>query len=87
MFYQQNILIMNKASRFPLCIDPQNFAMKWIKEKENENGLRILHYNMTDYLFNLEKAITAGESVLIEDIDGYIDTKLYNLLEQSFKSE
>jgi len=30
------------ASRFPLCVDPQQQALQWIKKKEAGNNLKVL---------------------------------------------
>lgn len=37
----QNGILTTYASRFPLCIDPQQQALHWIKKKEEKNNLRV----------------------------------------------
>lgn len=37
----QNGILTTRASRFPLCIDPQQQALSWIKRKEEKNNLRV----------------------------------------------
>lgn len=37
----QNGILTTRASRFPLCIDPQQQALSWIRRKEEKNNLRV----------------------------------------------
>lgn len=37
----QNGILTTRASRFPLCIDPQTQALTWIKKKEAKNNLKV----------------------------------------------
>jgi len=37
----QNGILTTSASRFPLCIDPQQQALQWIKKKEANNNLKV----------------------------------------------
>lgn len=37
----ENGILTTRASRFPLCIDPQQQALNWIRKKEEKNNLKV----------------------------------------------
>ncbi len=37
----QNGILTTRGSRFPMCIDPQQQALNWIKKKEENNNLKV----------------------------------------------
>ena len=57
----QNGILTTRASRWPLCIDPQLQAVQWIKEREKD--LKVLSFNDSSFLKMLEIAITYGKPV------------------------
>lgn len=58
-------------------------GVKWIRQKYAKN-LVILRPNQKSYLDEIEKAITAGQTVLLENIDETIDAVLDALLSRQF---
>ncbi|KOB67152.1 Uncharacterized protein OBRU01_20217, partial [Operophtera brumata] len=44
-WYGDNGILTIRASRFPLCIDPQTQALTWIKKKETKNNLKVRCWN------------------------------------------
>jgi dynein heavy chain len=81
----QNGILTTKASRFPLCIDPQQQALQWIKKREAANNLKVSSFNDPDFLKHLEMAVTYGFPFLFEDVDEYIDPVIDNLMEKNIK--
>ncbi|KAJ3299892.1 Dynein heavy chain 10, axonemal [Borealophlyctis nickersoniae] len=81
----QNGILTTKASRFPLCIDPQQQALAWIKRREAGDNLKVSSFNDPDFLKHLEMAITYGFPFLFEDVDEYIDPVIDNLLEKNIR--
>lgn len=75
----QNGILTLKTSRFPVCIDPQQQALAWIKNREQGNNLKILSFNDSDFLKQLELAIKYGTPVMFRDVD-YIDPVVDNVL-------
>lgn len=81
----QNGILTVRASRFPLCIDPQQQALNWIRKKEEKNNLKESSFNSPDFLKQLELAIKYGFPFLFKDVDEYIDPVIDNVLEKNVK--
>ncbi|KAM8812104.1 dynein axonemal heavy chain 10 [Rhynchonycteris naso] len=81
----QNGILTTRASRFPLCIDPQQQALNWIKRKEERNNLRVASFSDPDFLKQLEMSIKYGTPFLFHDVDEYIDPIIDNVLEKNIR--
>ncbi|OAF71836.1 Dynein heavy chain 12, axonemal [Intoshia linei] len=85
-FSIDNAIIVSTSRRWPLLIDPQAQANIWIKNFERTNKLVIIKFTDSDYMRNLENAITFGKPLLLENIDETLDASLEPLLlKQIFK--
>lgn len=84
-FSCENGIIATKARRWPLFIDPQGQANKWIKNTE-KNRLVVIKLSDSDYVRKLENSIQFGTPVLLENIGEEVDSVLEPLLtKQIFK--
>ena len=79
-FSIENAIIALNAYRWPLMIDPQNQANKWIKNMEKENNLKIIKQSDKNLLRVLENCLQFGLPLLIEDINEEIDPLLEPVL-------
>eukprot|EP00741_Cyanophora_paradoxa_P002452 tig00000076_g2377.t1 len=85
-FSVENGIITSKTRRWPLMIDPQGVANKWIKNMEKERSLDIIKLTDKDYLRTLENSIRFGRPVVLEDIGEELESALEPvLLKQVFK--
>lgn len=85
-FSIDNAIVMSNSSRWPLMIDPQAQANKWIKNMEKKRGLKVIKLSDGDYMRTLENAIQFGNPVLLENIGEELDPVLEPLLlQQTFK--
>ena len=78
-FSIDNGIVMANARRWPLLIDPQGQANKWIKEMEKAD-VRVIKLSDSDYLRTLENAIQFGLPVLLENVMEELDPSLEPLL-------
>lgn len=82
----ENGIIMSKASQWPLMIDPQSQANKWIKEMNKEDAtFKIVKLSSPDFAKILENAVRFGNIVLIENIEENLDPLLEPILKKDFK--
>jgi dynein heavy chain len=80
----ENGIIMFKSRRWPLMIDPQTQANKFVKNmgKDVETGLDVFKQSEANLLRGLELAIQFGKWVLLENIGESLDPALEPILLQ-----
>lgn len=72
-FSVENGIIIYSATRWPLMIDPQGQANKWIKTMEKENKISVIKLSNANYSTTLQLAIENGLPVLLENVQEEID--------------
>ena len=86
-FSRENGIIIANSSRYPLMIDPQSQANKWIKNNEQENNLKVVKQSDSDFQRNLENAVQFGWPLLVESVLEDLDPSLEPvLMKQTFKA-
>ena len=83
----ENGAILSNSERWSLMIDPQLQGIKWIREKEASNGLKILRLNSKNLVNIIGECIEDGHTVLIENLDEMIDATLSPVIGRNFKKK
>ncbi|XP_037811861.1 dynein beta chain, ciliary, partial [Lucilia sericata] len=78
----ENATILVHSTRWPLMIDPQLQGIKWIKNRFGD-ALIIIRLTQKNFLDTLEKAMSNGDTVLLEQIEETVDTVLEPLLSRA----
>ncbi|XP_008202999.3 dynein heavy chain 3, axonemal [Nasonia vitripennis] len=79
-FSIENGIIVKSADRWPLMIDPQAQANKWIRSLEKDNKLVVIKLTDPNYTRVLDTAIQLGLPILLENILEEIDSILEPIL-------
>ncbi|XP_037621211.1 dynein heavy chain 6, axonemal [Sebastes umbrosus] len=83
----ENGILVTEGRRWPLMIDPQDQANRWIRTKEAKHGLKVIKLTDPSFLRTLENAIRMGMPVLLEELKETLDPALEPiLLKQTFVS-
>jgi len=78
-------ILVQYGSRWPLMIDPQEQASKWVKN-ENKGKVYITRFGQPNFLKMLESSIRNGFTLLIEDVQEDIDPVLDPVLKKIVRS-
>ncbi|KAI8619311.1 dynein heavy chain and region D6 of dynein motor-domain-containing protein [Chytriomyces sp. MP71] len=75
----ENGILVTRGRRWPLMIDPQGQANRWIRTMEGTN-LKVIKLNDPKFLRSLENAVRTGQAILMEDVGEQLDPAIEPLL-------
>ncbi|XP_068269716.1 LOW QUALITY PROTEIN: dynein axonemal heavy chain 17 [Nyctibius grandis] len=78
----ENAAVLCHTERWPLVVDAQLQGIKWIKNKYGEE-LRAIRLGQKSYLDTIERAVSEGQTLLIEDIGESVEPVLDPLLSRT----
>jgi dynein heavy chain len=81
---RQNGVICTNAPTYPLLIDPQGQAHRWITKRHKTDNLIITSFEHRYFKAHVETALQDGKPLLIEDCGEEIDPLLDNVLAKNF---
>uniref|UniRef100_A0A8C0HCV2 Dynein heavy chain coiled coil stalk domain-containing protein n=1 Tax=Chelonoidis abingdonii TaxID=106734 RepID=A0A8C0HCV2_CHEAB len=81
----ENAILVKDGQRWPLLIDPQKQAYRWICQMEGDR-LQQIHASDSNYLRTLENAMRIGDSILLQDLAEALDSNLKPILRKEIYS-
>ncbi|KAL0223335.1 hypothetical protein P9112_002725 [Eukaryota sp. TZLM1-RC] len=79
----ENAIIMSRAKRWPLMIDPQGQANRWVRNTFKEIGFDIVKLSDRDFNRKLENGVRFGRAILLENVGEQFPPSLEPLLLRS----
>ncbi|KAL0235780.1 hypothetical protein GEMRC1_002362 [Eukaryota sp. GEM-RC1] len=79
----ENAIIMSKAKRWPVMIDPQGQANRWIRNAYKDIGFDIVKLSDRDFNRKLENGVRFGRAILLENVGEDFPPSLEPLLLRS----
>jgi dynein heavy chain, axonemal len=65
-FSTENGVMTTRGTRWPLMIDPQGQANKWVKNMQGQRGLKVVDLQMSNLTRQIENALQFGNPVLLQ---------------------
>lgn len=78
----QNGIMVTRASRYPVLVDPQGQGRAWIRSREEANQLKVAQLGDKTFRGALEECLSLGKPLLIEDVEEELDPLLDPVLER-----
>jgi len=76
-------ILVTRGRRWPLLIDPQEQAKRWVRNLEARNKLESTRFSHGRWLQKLESCIRIGQPLLLEDCGEALDPALEPVLQRA----
>ena len=84
MVSQENALFATKGYKWPLMIDPQLQAVKWVRKSNEALQIKVLKFSDSAFQINMRAALTLGYPALIQDVEETLDPLMDNIFAKQF---
>merc|ERR1719253_1814554 len=72
----ENGLMVTRGRRWPLMVDPQGQANRWVRTQGKESNIVVTKLSDGQYLRKMEACIRNGHHILIENVEEVLDPAL-----------
>ena len=86
----ENGILAAKTRRWPVMIDPEGQANRWVRNMEKGDNLTVVKMSAegAEYAKAIDRCVQSGRPLLLEDVQQEFDSSLYTVLgRKTFKSE
>merc|ERR1719305_755816 len=77
-----NAIVLTRGRRWPLMIDPQGQANRWVKKMGIDKNIAVIKLSEPTFLRTLENTIRYGQAVLLENVEEVLDPALEPVLQK-----
>ncbi|XP_041988681.1 dynein axonemal heavy chain 2 isoform X2 [Aricia agestis] len=82
-FSAENGIIVVRATRWPLAVDPQGQALIWLSHLEEKNNIQIADFGQPDYMKIMESCLSEGKPVIIQNVGEVLDPSIAPILDRA----
>ncbi|XP_050561707.1 dynein axonemal heavy chain 2 [Spodoptera frugiperda] len=82
-FSAENGIIVVRATRWPLAVDPQGQALIWISRLEEKNGIQVVDFGQPNYMKVMETCLSTGKPIIIQNVGEVLDPSIAPILEKA----
>ncbi|CAH0581624.1 unnamed protein product [Chrysodeixis includens] len=82
-FSAENGIIVVRATRWPLAVDPQGQALIWISHLEEKNEIQTVDFGQPNYLKIMENCLSGGHPIIVQNVGEVLDPSIAPILNKA----